>query len=455
MVRPRPSDEDDEEDREDEEDPDDDESPPPRHPRRSPRPRSSRGRPAPVRRWSSGGGAEEDDGEEGAEGEERRSRWRRDRTPVFWRARDSLYFGPLVALAIVVVLIASLYAFTQNWPPVYVVESGSMQHGPNDIVGLINTGDLVLAQKIPTQNIQTYIDGMQTGYSTYGEFGDVLLYWPNGAGSTPIIHRAILFLEYDPQVNGYNISSLTDAPCNATSHPVYSTTFTTNDCGTVGVTGTLSLFHIGWMDGTFSLPLSPSVIGAHSGFITMGDNNTLCGSPGCPLLPDQGNGAWLSQLVEPSWVIGAARGLLPWFGAFKLALEGRGSAVPSQSWEFLGLTIAGLILLGLGIHYALRAEGIEDPRRREQEAEEEDEEEEAAEGPPISESRGRRILRSLRPWRSTDEEEDQGPSPSPRSHRTAPKPAPGSRRGRPRPHVRRPAKSKAKKPAAGDDDEDL
>ncbi|MGA8663454.1 MAG: S26 family signal peptidase [Thermoplasmata archaeon] len=448
MVRPRPSDED--EDLVDENDPDEDEAPGPSRRRPTSRRRGPHGRPAPVRRWSIHPGRAEEDADE--EGEERRSRWHRDRTPVFWRARDSLYFGPLVALAIVVILISSLYAFTQNWPPVYVVESGSMQHGTNDVVGLINAGDLVLAQKIPTSSIQTYYDGYRSGYSTYGEYGDVLLYWPNGGSSTPIIHRAILFLQYDPLTNGYNLSSLTGLPCGNTPGSVYSVAGL-NPCNTVSVTGTLDLYHVGWMNGNVTIQLTPSVIGAHSGYLTMGDNNTVCGAPSCPLLPDQGNNAWLSQLVEPAWIIGAARGMLPWFGAFKLALEGRGSAVPAQSWEFLGLTIAGLILLALGIHFALRAEGIEDPRRLEQE--EEDEEDEATEAPPIGMSRGRRILRSLRPWRSVDEEEDGEPEPAFRHARTPSKHTTSSRRGRPPPHVRRGAHSKAKAATPDDEDEDL
>ncbi len=413
MVRPRPSDED--------EDLVDEETTPTRTRRPAPPgdgPPPVDGAPTAARPRYDGGrfdpGRAEEDADE--EGEERRSRWHRDRTPVFWRARDSLYFGPLVALAIVVILISSLYAFTQNWPPVYVVESGSMQHGTNDVVGLINAGDLVLAQKIPTSSIQTYSDG----YSLWvldlrgvrgrppllAERGKQHPHHPSGdplpAVRSP--HQRVQPLEpHRPPVREHPGVGLLVAGLNPLQD-------------TVSVTGTLDLFHVGWMNGNVTIQLTPSVIGAHSGYLTMGDNNTVCGAPSCPLLPDQGNNAWLSQLVEPAWIIGAARGMLPWFGAFKLALEGRGSAVPAQSWEFLGLTIAGLILLALGIHFALRAEGIEDPRRLEQE--EEDEEDEATEAPPIGMSRGRRILRSLRPWRSVDEEEDGEPEPAFRHART-------------------------------------
>src|SRR5580700_5156813 len=133
----------------------------------------------PVRRWSSrtGGGEPDADDDEPP-----------PKKSVYFRARDSLWFEPVVALCIIVLLLAGLFAYTQNWPPIYVVESDSMQHGPDDHVGLINTGDLVLAQSIPFNNIVPYVEGEQTGYTTYGEYGDVLLYHPYGVTTTtPII----------------------------------------------------------------------------------------------------------------------------------------------------------------------------------------------------------------------------------------------------------------------------
>ncbi|MGI0156727.1 MAG: hypothetical protein ACREDE_11440, partial [Thermoplasmata archaeon] len=80
------------------------------------RPSGQRG---PVRRWH-----EADEAEEGDEDPSppRGRRWMlpREEHPVYWRARDSLYFEPLVAVAIIVLLLVGLYAYTQNWPPVYV-----------------------------------------------------------------------------------------------------------------------------------------------------------------------------------------------------------------------------------------------------------------------------------------------------------------------------------------------
>ncbi len=377
----------------------------------------------------------------------------KDRPRIFWRARDSLYFAPLVALAIVILLVVSMYAYTGNWPPVYVVESDSMQHGYSDVLGIINTGDLVLAQRIANSSITTYVVGAREGYSTYGEYGDVLLYYANGVVSTPIIHRAIVWLQWVPAVQGYTAYGLAGQPCGNATNAVYATPGTRDDCGLTDLTNknTLDLYNVGWSGITVDIALEPSILGNHSGYITIGDNNfernSLVGEY------DQGGlGFDLSQLVEPGWIVGVARGMIPWVGALKLWLEGSSTAseIPPQSWQFLGLSFAGIILLAFGLHYALRAEGVEDPRRKEHE-EEEAEEYEHREGDA---SRARRLLRALRPWgRGDPDDEEANDVDDPPPRRAVPKskaaPPVPVRHGRPRPKVRRPDKHRK-----GDDDED-
>ncbi len=444
---------DDEDDDVDLDEEEEEEAPPRRTPRRTrpSRDREGRGRPAPLRRWK------RSDADEGAEepSPDRLSADGGGRRPIYWRARDSLWFEPLVALAVIVVLLVALFAYTQNWPPVYVVESNSMQHGSHDIVGLINTGDLVLAQRIPTGQITPYFPGIETGYSTYGEYGDVLLYHPNGGGSTPIIHRAIILLVWNASTSSYSAPSLSGLPCDGMPGPgeAYATPGTTNPdgCNVDRITGTLDLFHVGWRSSTLSIDVSAEsdsvpFLGEHTGFLTLGDNNTSpvgC-SINCTADPDQPG---TSQLVASSWILGVARGMLPWFGAFKLLLTGSASEVPLESWEYIGITLAGVILAALGLHYLLRAEGVEtELRRQEEEAEaEEEEDEEVAER-----HRRRRWLESLRPWKRADEAEEEEPDepPSRRRARSAATRTEG-RRGRPRPHVRRDAKSRRRE----DDDE--
>src|SRR5208283_5261250 len=107
--------------------------------------------------------------------------------------------------------------------------------------GLRRRGDLVLAQKVPLSGITSYEAGARTGYSTYGEYGDVILYWPNGQGSTPIIHRAILYLEWNPNSFSYNATDLTGLPCGTSAPPAYSYVPLRGpaNCDTTGLTGTL------------------------------------------------------------------------------------------------------------------------------------------------------------------------------------------------------------------------
>ena len=424
-----------------EEDPEDDEEP-----SGPPRSRGARHARPSVRPWNPSGReseeAEDDEEEPGGVF----GFLHRPKRPVYFRARDSLYFEPLVALAILVLLLVSLWAYTQNWPPVYVIESDSMQHGTTDNLGLINTGDLVLAQKVRLDQVVPYTTGLATGYSTYGEYGDVLLYYPNGVVGTPVIHRALLYVEVNP--NGtYNVPSLAGLSCGTQAGAFYSVSSTPSGCGTVGLSGTLTLNGVGWRSVTVTIPLG--TLGRTSGFVTMGDNNYVPGTSPETGLTDQSVG--ISALVQPGWIVGVARGMLPWFGSVKLLLAGSASQVPSQSWEFLGLTLVGLVLLAMGIHYLFRAEGIEDPRRKaEEEAEADEEDDEDEEPPPRSRSRWLHPLRGRR----TEAEDDEPDEPAPkRGHLGGKRPAVSPWGGRPRPAVgRKPSAKHHRRDEASDDE---
>ncbi len=396
-----------------------------------------------MREWSSEGNRRssrpapptEDEGEDE---EERPSPglFHRVRRPVLYRARDAVWFEPLIALAIVILILVSLYAYTGNWPPAYVIESDSMQHGTTDQVGLINTGDLVLAERVNASQITTYVVGSGEGYQTYGEYGDVILYEANGgSGGAPIIHRTLVYVDYNPSNHTYSIPELSGRACGSESGAVYRVSAHPSGCGSLALTGQLTLLNVGWMHVTVNVTLSMGDLGAHSGFLTMGDNNYLPGTPGLGE-PDQPG---LSSLVEPGWIVGVARGMIPWFGAIKLLLGGNAGMVPTQSWEWLGITIISVFLAAMGAHFALRAEGIEDERRKEDEQEEGSDDED--EGP-------RRRWRGLVPWARAREDEDdaEDDGETPRSiGRPVPREGKGRgksdrtvpRGGRPRPHVGR------------------
>ncbi len=393
----------------------------------------------------------------------------RSKKRVYFRLRDSLLFEPLVALALIVILVAGAYAYTHNWPPVYIVESNSMQHGPNDVLGIINTGDIVFAQQIPTASIITYVDALHpgtahSGYTTYGELGDVVLYHPNGGDGTPIVHRALLYLEWNATRQSFSAPTLAGLPCGSAQGAVYSygAPGSPDDCQWTNLTGTLHLYHIGWKSAGVTLSLSSSTVGTHSGFLTMGDDNCDTSSGRCYSCtstvpcsgePDQGP-IGLSSLVRPAWVIGVARGMIPWFGAVKLLLTGTSSEVPPQSFEYMGFTLIGVVLGAVAIHLGVKALGTSEgrigsrgtPDPSDEETEEEDdprpmrrrsarraddedfEDAEEEEEEPESPRRVTRVARAaVRPPRpSTQRLKPPGPQARP-----------PPRRGRPRPTVHR------------------
>ncbi|MCW6167839.1 MAG: S26 family signal peptidase [Thermoplasmatales archaeon] len=303
-------------------------------------------------------------------------------SPTYWRFRDSFWFVPLIAVLVLLLVIGGLVAYTSSWPPVYVVQSRSMQHGPNDQLGLINTGDLVMSKKVSFDAITPYVVAMSSRYTTYGEYGDVVLYEPNGGTATPIIHRAIVYLQYN--ANGtYSAPSLAGLPCGTAANAVYRVTSSPNGCGTIGA----------------------------------------------------------STLVKPGWVVGVARGMIPWVGAARLLIAGNAGEVPAQSWEFLGLSVVAIVLIGFAISYAWSSFRPVDPRRAA--VREREDEVRRAQEQRVETGDGGSVRRWFR-RRARDENEEPEKTRSPRAVR-----------GRPKPKVRRNGPSRPRRADAEDEDEEL
>lgn len=91
------------------------------------------------------------------------------------------------ALIIVAVVVGGGIAITGTWPFMVAVESGSMEPHlyPGDVVFLLS----------PARNggVVTWVEGAKKGYESFGDYGDVIVYKPNGYGK-PIIHRAIAYV---------------------------------------------------------------------------------------------------------------------------------------------------------------------------------------------------------------------------------------------------------------------
>ncbi len=150
--------------------------------------------------------------------------------------RDIIFV--LVALGIYV---SVSYIALGLWAPMVAVESGSM-------IPHIQIGDIAFIESIDRTQVVTYEKGKDTGYKSFGDYGDVILYRPNGMERvTPIIHRAMYYVE-----KGENM----------------------------------------WTGG----PPAP-----HAGYITKGDNTKTN-----PLYDQQGSISY-NQPVKIEWIIGVAR----------------------------------------------------------------------------------------------------------------------------------------------------
>ena len=237
-----------------------------------------------------------------------------------------------IAIGSVVVVFLLTFAYSGNWPPMVVIESGSMEHDNNSLyaepgythLGTIDTGDLVIVKEAGKKNIVTYLEGKNTGYEKYGDYGDVIVYYKNGIREkdglpvTPVIHRAMFWVDVDIENKTYHV-------------PEAGRTFYNEiDLGQFGdekLVGTIEEQAL-----------------QNSGYVTKGDSS---GNPH----PDQMTHTDINrnkvQPVNPDWVVGMARGELPWFGLIKLRVTQPDNyeQAPPGCRGMLGFSIM-LILLG-------------------------------------------------------------------------------------------------------------
>ena len=103
----------------------------------------------------------------------------------------------MLALGLVVLLLGSMWVATGSFPPLVVVESGSMMHEDEGSLGAIDPGDLVLVMDPERIEIVTFVEATEAGnddfgFESHGMAGDVIIFQKNGGSDTPVIHRALL-----------------------------------------------------------------------------------------------------------------------------------------------------------------------------------------------------------------------------------------------------------------------
>lgn len=252
-----------------------------------------------------------------------------------------------IAFLIVAIIVGSLYAYSQVWPPMVVVESGSMQHSDHEsFIGVIDTGDLVIVKRCPSRSdVTTWVEGRASGYSTYGDYGDVIIFKRGGIESTEsIIHRAIVWIQWNRTTNNsVDIPSLDNEKWEW--GPDWYTRGTNKP---YNLRNDVFINHTGFKHiGQIRLRAA-TIIGDfernhwdEGAYLTMGDHNSQ---------PDTG-------LILHKWIVGKARGELPWFGLIKLTFFSSPNAAcckfwgdpvaPKNSWDSLAIVLGIIIALAV------------------------------------------------------------------------------------------------------------
>mgnify|MGYP000213594071 CR=1 FL=1 len=255
----------------------------------------------------------------------------------------------VVAVAIVASILIGMFIYTGIWPPLVVVESKSMQHSADESsVGTIDTGDLVLVKKVSDKfDITTYLEGKTKGYRSYGDFGDVIVYKRGGSDErTPIIHRAVIYLTANEDGASFRAPSL-QYLVRGGGDADYD--FLNDEDTWERITGTIRLYGYGYTNMVLNIKVGDIIaymlhsdIPLHDGFITKGDFNSQV---------DQEIGTSVPrEPVEIDWVIGKARGEIPWFGILKLWATGTLPAdAPDNSIRNLALLIGVIIAIPVAV----------------------------------------------------------------------------------------------------------
>ena len=338
-----------------------------------------------------------------------RRRKRQFRAQLIGFAKDIM-----VAMLIVVIVMASLYAYSGGiWPPMVVVESESMMHGTDSHVGTIDTGDLTLVKKIGSRSdIVTYVEGRPSynvayeeagvaakaetfkgahaGFSNYGDYGDVIIYEKNGrTDETPVIHRAMVWFE--PNTTPACVAKL---PMGYVGGGDFPDIKNANHPHGLKCIVTLTIQKVGYKKDQLIIHSNRIVSNANAvegkpfaGFLTHGDHN---GAGNGTFYCDQESLGDLHGMqlapIKVNWVVGKAVGELPWFGALKLVASKTTTTdqIPPSSWKGLITTIVLIIVIPFIIdivvaQYQKRKPKKDKKKGDEKEDDQEEEEEECGE----------------------------------------------------------------------------
>lgn len=219
----------------------------------------------------------------------------------------------LIAGVVVIVLVIAggysmLLSYTEMSTPFSVVMSESMQHDTEQSkLGYIDTGDVVVVKKATEEDVQSYVKGTTTGYQSFGDYGSVIIY-ERGNGQNPVIHRAIIWLNWDGEKWSSPELAQYEGEWYCESHnPSY------KHKNAYNLSGTLHFEDLTASGKNVSLNLNS--LKKNSGFLTMGDNpigNTTF---------DQSSGIAYGP-ISIDLIKSVPIAEIPWIGSFKVMMKG-------------------------------------------------------------------------------------------------------------------------------------
>ena len=258
-------------------------------------------------------------------------------------------------LLIIALLLLAMLVYAGMWPPVYVVESASMQHSDErSYLGVIDTGDLVIVQDSDGSGVRTYVESYPDGHRTFGDYGDVIVYERYGRSDyTPIIHRAMLRVEFNATSFSFDIPSLADLPADKWDNGL------SEEGRWWNLTHVVEIYDVGYRSALLQVDLS-SLLSYyadrgldHDGIITMGDHNVIFSGGQYIGVYDQSTGTICREPVMDDWIVGEARVELPWLGLIKLWVNGDlPDSTPDNSKTGLMVVLALVILVPLALDLA-------------------------------------------------------------------------------------------------------
>ena len=211
----------------------------------------------------------------------------------------------------------------------------------------MNVGDLVVVvQKDRFGDLQIWDDGVNSGYKKFGDYGDVIIYRPNGAtdmwasigllplskAQHPIIHRAMTWTEAGQSIPSYlniyrgKITPTGYLPLTVSGETASGFQFLSTGARTAAANYTPGTADITMRtpQGNYILPAdaivpnsgyvrNTSTVTAHGGYITKGDNNNFS-DQGYLTIPGTGS----VESVKKEWVVGKALFTVPYVGLLPL-----------------------------------------------------------------------------------------------------------------------------------------